>query len=40
MGVNLFAVRLPGIELLRRYANGESGDEWFEKIAEIHESIV
>lgn len=30
--VNLFAVRLPGIELLRRYANGESGDDWFDEI--------
>ena len=34
-GVNLFAVRLPGIELLRRYANGEDGDDWFRKIVEI-----
>lgn len=30
--VNLFAVRLPGIELLRRYANGKSGDDWFTEI--------
>ena len=30
--VKLFAVRLPGIELLRRYANGESGDDWFDEI--------
>ena len=39
-GVNLFAVRLPGIELLRRYANGKDGDDWFRKIVEIHRFIV
>ena len=32
--VNLFAVRLPGIELLRRYANGKSGDDWFKEIVQ------
>jgi len=32
--VNLFAVRLPGIELLRRYANGKSGDDWFKAIVQ------
>jgi hypothetical protein len=30
--VNLFAVRLPGIELLRRYACGEDGNDWFEEM--------
>lgn len=31
--VNLFAVRLPGIELLRRYAHYEAAEEWFSAIA-------
>ena len=35
LGVNLFAVRLPGIELLRRYASGESGDDWFKGIVAL-----
>jgi hypothetical protein len=30
--VNLFAVRLPGIELVRRYATGAPDDGWFERI--------
>lgn len=32
--VNLFAVRIPGIELFRRYAFYESGDDWFRTIVE------
>lgn len=32
--VNLFGVRIPGIELLRRYASGEGADDWFKTIAE------
>lgn len=31
-GINLFAVRIPGIRLLDRYANWEIADDWFEKI--------
>ena len=33
--VNLLAVRLPGIELLRRYASGEPGDDWFKEIVAL-----
>ena len=38
--VKLFAVWLPGIELLRRYANGEFGDDWFEGIVTIHDDRI
>lgn len=31
-GVNLFTIRLPGIELLRRYATGAPGEDWFTEI--------
>ena len=31
-GINLFAVRIPGIRLLERYANWEVANDWFEKI--------
>ena len=31
--INLFTVRIPGIRLLERYANGEIANDWFEKIA-------
>jgi hypothetical protein len=31
-GINLFAVRVPGIRLLERYANWEVANNWFEKI--------
>ena len=30
--ISIFGVRLPGIELLRRYASGEDADDWFKKI--------
>ena len=33
--VNLLAVRLPGIELLRRYASGGPGDDWFKEIVAL-----
>ena len=33
----LFGVRIPGIELLRRYASGEKADKWFEKIVKDEE---
>ena len=31
--INLFAVRIPGIVLLKRYANLEHADDWFNEIA-------
>ena len=31
--INLFAVRIPGIVLLKRYANSEHADDWFNEIA-------
>ena len=33
--MKLFAVRLSGIELLRRYANGNRADDWFEEIVAL-----
>ncbi len=33
----LFAVRIPGIELFRRYASGENADKWFEEIVDGEE---
>lgn len=32
--INLFAVRIPGIRLLERYANWEVANDWFEKIVD------
>ena len=34
-GVNLFAVRIPGIELFRRYAHYEGAKDWFSTIATV-----
>ena len=34
-GVNLFAIRIPGIELFRRYAHYEPAEDWFSKIATV-----
>lgn len=33
--IKLFTVRIPGISLLRRYANYDDANDWFEKIAEF-----
>ena len=33
--VKLFAVRIPGIELFRRYAHYEPAEDWFSKIATV-----
>ena len=33
--VNLFAVRIPGIELFRRYAHYEGAKDWFSTIATV-----
>lgn len=33
--VDLFAVRIPGIELFRRYAHYEAAEDWFRKIAQF-----
>ena len=33
--IKLFTVRIPGISLLRRYANYEVANDWFKAIAEF-----
>ena len=37
--INLFAVRIPGLHLLERYANYMDGKDWFEAIVELADGV-